>query len=387
MKETVLILEGESVQTLIVARKLKENGYGVHLLCGYKQSYGYKTKYADKKTIKQRGLSDEQLLQYLIEYIKKNNIATIIPMGDDDALFMSKYKKELTEYTSYLMPDLEIFQEGYDKNKLMLFCKEHGYPHPKTIDMDKVDYMTIKQDDIPFPVIIKPNYTTGGRGMTVVYSIEELRSRYPMIREEYGSCHIQEFIKKGGKQIKVQVFIDPRTGKSYTSVIHKQRYYPVDGGSSCCNVTIKNDELSEMCTKLLKEIGWEGFADFDFIEDPNDGVFKIMEINPRIPACVQSAILSGMDYATMIADVSLGKELKQYTYKPGRKLRHIGFEILWFFSSKDRFNTTPNWFKWIDHNLSFQDFSWRDPLPFVSGTWGNVKKQLNPEFRKKKSGI
>lgn len=387
MKDTVLILEGESVQTLIVARKLKDSGYDVHLLCGYKLSYGYKTKYADKKTVKPEGLTEEQLLKYLINYIKSNAISTIIPMGDDDALIMSKYKSELTQYTRYLMPDLDVFRKGYDKNLLMSFCSKNGYPHPKTIDLNEIDYLSIKEGDIPFPAIIKPNYTSGGRGMTIVKNIDELKEKYPAIKEQYGNCHVQEFIRKGGKQIKVQVFIDPRTGKSYSSVIHKQRYYPIEGGSSCCNETILDNDLSKMCTKLLKEIGWEGFADFDLIEDPANGELKIMEINPRIPACIQSAVLSGLDYATMIADVSLGKNLKEYTYKPGQKLRHIGFEVLWFLSSKERFKTSPNWFRWIDRHLSFQDFSWRDPLPFLYGTFGNILKQLNPEFRKKKAGM
>ena len=185
----------------------------------------------------------------------------------------------------------------------------------------------------------------------------------------------------------MQVFIDPRDGKTYSSVIHKQRFYPEKGGSSSCNMTIADDKTAQMCISILKDINWEGFADFDLIEDPKDGVLKVMEINPRIPACIKSAILSGMDYGTMIADVSLGKPSKEYTYKPGQKLRHIGFEMLWFKYSKNRWKTKPCWFNWIDPKLSFQDFSWRDPLPFFYGTWGNIKKQRNPEFQKEKSGL
>ena len=152
-------------------------------------------------------------------------------------------------------------------------------------------------------------------------------------------------------------------------------------------MTIADDKTAQMCISILKDINWEGFADFDLIEDPKDGVLKVMEINPRIPACIKSAILSGMDYGTMIADVSLGKPSKEYTYKPGQKLRHIGFEMLWFKYSKNRWKTKPCWFNWIDPKLSFQDFSWRDPLPFFYGTWGNIKKQRNPEFQKEKSGL
>lgn len=365
---------------------LKKSGYEVHLICNATLNYGYHTKYATKKAV--CSTKDEGVyLEFVKQYVKDNGIATIIPMNDDGATFLSKYKQELIGLVPFLMPDWATFEKGYDKNMLMALCKEKGYPHPITIDLEKVDYLTIKEDNIPFPAIIKPNCTSGGRGMTLVHNTDELKELYPAIREKFGPCHLQQFIEAGGRQIKVQVFIDPRSSKTYSSVIHKQRFYPEKGGSSSCNMTIADERTAQMCISILKDINWEGFADFDLIEDPKDCVLKVMEINPRIPACIKSAILSGMDYGTMIADVSLGKPLKEYTYKPGQKLRHIGFEMLWFMYSKNRWTAKPSWFNWIDPKLSFQDFSWRDPLPFFYGTWGNIKKQRNPEFQKEKSGL
>lgn len=381
----VLIINAQAVQTLIIARFLKKSGYVVDILCDGKDNYGYHTKYASRRYIGPSSKNEEKYVPFLIEVLESGKYATVIPMDDDAAVIVSKYKKDISKYTSVLMPDYDIFCRAYDKNELMSLCKEKGYPHPRTIDLSKEGI-----DDIPkdmFPALIKPNYTSGGRGMTMVNSIEELKAKAPLIIEKYGDSHLQEFIESGGRQIKVQIFVDRRTGDYYSSVIHKQRYYPEKGGSSCCNVTIYEDNLVLICKHVLDDIGWDGFADFDLIEDPKDNVCKIMEINPRIPACIKSAVLSGLDYGTMIADVSIGKPLQKYRYKPGQKLRHIGFEMLWFKYSKNRFRTRPSWFRWIDCKLSFQDFSWRDPLPFFYGTWGNIKKQMNPEFRKAKDGL
>ncbi len=386
MKEKILLLDGEAVQTLIIARTLKKAGYEVHLFCNGTENYGYHTKYAKKKIVVKTEPEDV-FLEKVKRYVADNDISTIIPMNDEGAVFMSKYKSELVKQCPILLPSWDVFEKGYDKNLLMRLCAEKGLPHPKTADLEKMSYQSITEKEIQFPAIIKPNHTSGGRGMTLVNNPSELSEQYPTIREKYGECHLQQFILTGGRQIKVQVFIDPREGKTYTSVIHKQRFYPEKGGSSCCNVTIADDKTAQMCINILKDIGWEGFADFDLIEDPKDGILKVMEINPRIPACIKSAILSGMDYGTMIADVSLGKPLKEYKYKPGHKLRHIGFEILWFLKSKNRWKTKPCWFNWIDPKLSFQDFSWRDPMPFFYGTWGNIKKQRNAEFRKAKGGL
>lgn len=387
MKENVLLLDGEAVQTQISARSLKKAGYAVYLICNGKENYGYYTRYATSKSVWPESKECREYLDFVIRYIDENNISAVIPMNDEGATFLSRNKQEIIRHTKVLMPDWDVFEKAYDKNLLMALCAEKGYAHPITIDLEKVSADSVKADSLPWPAIIKPNYTSGGRGMTMVTDVEDFRKKYPAIREKYGSCHLQQFIAAGGKQVKVQVFIDPQTGKTYSSVIHKQRYYPEKGGSSCCNMTITEDDVTNMCISILNDIEWKGFADFDLIEDPQDGVLKVMEINPRIPACIKSAVLSGMDYATMIADATLGKPVKEYHYKPGYKLRHIGLDLLWFRYSENRFKTKPSWFNWFGPKLAFQDFSWSDPLPFFYGTLGNIKKQRSAEFRKEKSGL
>ena len=138
---------------------------------------------------------------------------------------------------------------------------------------------------------------------------------------------------------------------------------------------------------MLKKIGWIGFADFDLIEDPQTKQLLLMEINPRIPACVRSAFKSGMDYATMIADMTLGKPLRKYKYESGKHLRHLGFDVLWFLKSPNRFKCTPSWFKFFGKELYYQDWICGDFPAFFWGSWGYFKKQMNPEFRKSKSGV
>lgn len=381
-KINVLLLDGDGTQTLPIAESLSKISHTIHMFYTHKLSYGYATKYVNKK-IQLREQSESNYLKFVEKYIKENNINVIIPLSDSKAQFISKFKTSLQEISSIFIPDYPIFQMGYDKNKLMAVCQKNNIPHPRTIDLELTDYLEI--DSSIFPAIIKPNYTTGGRGMKLVNSKYELELYYSSIKKIYGSCHLQEFIQPGGRQFKVQLFVNAESDLIYSSVIYKQRYYPIEGGSSSCNITIDCPKLVEICHNVLRTINWVGFADFDLIEDPKDGFSKIMEINPRIPACIKSALKSGINYAELIVDASLGHDLKDYSYTPGKSLRHIGFEFLWFLNSPDRWKTKPNWFKFWGKNLSFQDFSWSDPLPFFYGTLGNIKQLLNSEFRKSKS--
>lgn len=389
----VLILDGGAAHAMAIAECLKSSGYYVAVMCGGKNEYGYHTKFVDEHFIGPNSHSLEYA-DYMLSFLLTHKFDVLIPTSDATAEFMSFHKPELLKYTGVLMPDRAVFVKGYDKNNLMAVCNENGFPHPLTVDLSGLNMSRPIENSLyerlrsfPYPALIKPNLTSGGRGMTLVNSFEEFAIAYPDVHSKYGECHLQQFIKPGGLQLKVQIMTDEKGGALYSSVIWKQRYYPVNGGSSCCNVTIENPEIAEICCNVLKTIGWVGFADFDIIENPDTGEFLIMEINPRIPACIRSVFKSGLDYATMIADETLHMPLKHYEYSPGKRLRHLGFEILWFIKSPGRFHAKPTWFKFFEKDLFYQDWIKGDFTAFFWGTWGNFKKQMNPDFRKAKGGV
>lgn len=387
MERTVLILDCGAPQILGIAECLKKTGHKTIALSPSKETYGYNSKFIDEHYL----CPDEHDKGYtsaVLDFLKKHHVDVVIPTSDVDAEFCSFNKEEIVKYAGMLIPNREIFEKAYDKNNLMNLCREKGYPHPRTIDLYAWDcHDTSILEGFPFPGLLKPNLTSGGRGMTLVKNVEELLVVYPDIHNEYGDCHLQQFIKAGGRQVKVQIMTDMDGKPAYSSVIWKQRYYPVNGGSSCCNVTIDEPETAEICGKVLQDIGWIGFADFDLIENPETKELLIMEINPRIPACIRSAFKSGLDYATMIADATMGKPLRHYEYKSGKKLRHLGFEVLWFMKSPDRFKAKPSWFNFFGKDTYYQDWVMGDFWAFFKGSLANVKKQLNPEFRKAKSGV
>lgn len=384
----VLLLEGDYTQALPTAETLHKNGFEVHSFCSDKFSYGYNTRYVDYKVICGCDtMSEKDYLAFVINYIVEHKIDTIIPIDDSTALIMSKYQEELSKVVKFISPSYGSFILGYDKNQLMKICSDFGFPHPKTLSLPDTISVNWCCESSFFPAIIKPNITSGGRGMTVVNSLPELKLVYPQIFQEFGACHLQEYIMPGGKQIKVQIYVDKNTNLVCSSVIHKQRFYPEKGGSSCCNITINNEKLVELCYQVLKVLKWRGFADFDLIEDPKDGELKIMELNPRLPACIKSAVKSGVDYGLIIANDALGLPLPTIKYTPGKSLRHLGFDTLWFFYSKNRFKTTPNWFRFFGRDIYYQDLDIKDIKSFIWGSWGNIKKQFDPNFRKLKSGM
>lgn len=382
----VLLLGGDSTQALPLSRSLKEKGFDVDIIEYTKWGYGSASRFVSDKFLFLEHENIEKYHDFLL-LILKRGYDSVIPCDDYGAMVLSKYQEEFLGFTKYKMPSFDVFERGYDKHSLMELCQKQGYPHPQTILVNGGSLSNIDLDALPYPLLIKPNHTCGARGMTYVKSREELERNFPLIYKDYGDCHLQQFIPAGGHQVEIQLYIGDHGELVQASVIKKYRWYPENGGSSCCNVSALNPKIVDICYRLLKDIGWRGFADFDTIENPQTGELLIMELNPRVPACVKSAFVSGVDWADIIVSEYLDKPHRNYQAKEGLFLRHLGFECLWFAYSKNRFKTRPNWFNLIGKNIYYQDMSgWDDPLPFFVGSFGNLKKQMSPEFRKAKSG-
>ena len=380
-----VLLLGAGTQALSFSRALHKLRHKVFLLSRERGNYADRSRYVSKIIQLSANEGTPEYLKELISVIKEEEAVVLIPMGDSSAMFVSEHLAELQGVVHVKMPSYDSFVRGYDKNQLMSLCSQKGYPHPTTIDLDEVGIAEDSVRSFPFLAMLKPNQTTGGRGMVRIDSYDELRDKYDSLHSVYGGYHLQKFIRPGGRQLKVQLYIDENKTLVQSTVMHKVRWYPVEAGSNCCAVSISEPYIVEVCYSILKDIDWVGFADFDVIEDPDTKELLVMEINPRVPACIELPIAAGVNWVEIIVNGYLNLPQRQYSYKEGVVLRHLGLDFLWFCKSKNRWHTRPSWFKFIGKNVHYQDASdWTDPRPFISGTWNNMKKLFNPEFKEAK---
>ena len=381
-----ILLLGAGTQGLALVCALSKAGHFVELLYGEEHNYADDSRYVGKKIKTSYDETSSEYLEQVLDILKNDKINALIPLSDSTASFVSRNIECLQKHTHVKMPSYNDFLKGYDKNLLMALCNKKGYPHPKTADLSRMDLEDEQLKTFPYPAMLKPNCTTGGRGMVEVASYEEMRSKYLELRLHFGDYHLQRFIRAGGRQVKIQLYIDENKNLVNSSVMQKIRWYPNKAGSNCCAMSIHEPKILEICYNILKDIDWVGFADFDAIEDPDTKELLVMEINPRVPACIQMGTASGINWGEIIVNGYMDQPQKHYDYKEGEFLRHLGLEILWYKHAESRKNINPNWFKFFGRRIHYQDMSdWTDPMPFIRGTIHNIKKMSNPEFKKAKS--
>jgi len=382
----VLLLDGHTVQVLPIAKSLKKNGHHVTILSEEKLSYGWVSRYPDKKILSPSAHKEpEAFLTFLTEHIAQNHYDIVIPLFDDSAGIVGENKKTLQQYAKIAIPDYQAFIYGHDKNLTMEVAKKIDVPHPKTMDLE----IHTLQEAIGYcglPALIKPNIGAGAKGITKVESFEELQAVYAQIRDKFGACTLQEFIPPGGRQFKCQIFRDTDGSIKGATTFVKHRYFPVTGGTTSCGEVVEIPELIEYATRVADEIDWIGFGDFDSIEDPRDGSYKLMEINTRITGSIKAGMDAGVDYAQMIVQQELGEEVSTYHSSHGVILRQLSLDVMWFLYStnKQRFSTVPNWFKFWGKQIHYQDGTWSDPLPMIAGFLSGARRLMSPSFRASK---
>ena len=173
--------------------------------------------------------------------------------------------------------------------------------HPKNIALENT---ALKEaaDYIGFPALIKPDVSVGARGITLVSNYEELKEKIDSVTLKYGACCLQEYIEHKGRPYYNVMLFRSKDGKILSStVLEIMRYYPIKGGSSSLGKTISSPLLVQICSRTLDLLGWIGFADFDVLQT-EEGEYKIIEINPRVPASLRAAAISGVNFPEIIVD-------------------------------------------------------------------------------------
>lgn len=402
----ILLLDGEGVQVVCMARELNKLGHELTALCAQKVSSGYATKYLHHKYKSPNvHLETEAFRAYFYKYLKAHRYDLIIPMGDESAYFLSR-EKETVERQYKVQCAVETystFELANDKQKLMEICEKYDIVHPYTRALPEVSASLDNAQDIvrldfreslksvaeyvEFPAMIKPNLSAGAKGITKVENMEELEEQYPPIAEVFGACTLQQYVEQPDYYYNVMLF-RKRDGKTAASTVIKiMRYFPLKGGTSCYSETVEHPFLLEQCECCLDKLNWHGFADFDVLEDKRTGELKIIEINPRVPSSLQASFAAGVNFAKIFVDEYLGNGAEVFDmrkYKTGQQVRWFGLDVMWFLMSPQRFSFRPSWFKFWGKNVSYHDGTWRDPMPMIAGSLQGVVKYLDPNFRKAK---
>jgi predicted ATP-grasp superfamily ATP-dependent carboligase len=311
-----VVITGGDFQALGVLRTLAKKNIPVILLdselCIGKYSR-YEKKFYKSPTSSER----EKYVNFLIELAKKEKISdwVIFPNSDEAVFILSKYKDILKEYYRIPTPAWDITQNVYIKEKTYKIAEKHNIPVPKTYYPKSLEELIGM--DLQYPVVIKPSIRDNfySKVKTKAYRInnrEELIKTYKYICTviDPSEVLIQEFIGGGPKQLfSFCPFF--KNGKAATGVMARRtRQHPMDfGHATTFAETVNIPEMRELAEKFLSLIGYYGIAEVEFMKDPNNGNYKLLEVNPRVWGWHTLAIAAGVDLPYILYQDMIGEKL------------------------------------------------------------------------------
>lgn len=377
----VLVLEGYARQSLALVKAFHRLGCHVSALCSSKLDVSFVSRYTDRKIL---GVCDrdrvDETTRQIRALLETGDFDVVVPSVDFSAAILSRNKDEFSRHARIVANDWPVYQLAGDKANTMRVCMDHAIPCPKTI-LDAASPEDILSSSLAFPMIVKPRVGYGAIGFKRLGSPQDLEQVLASHPSAVRDCQFQEFIPQTDLQFECAMFVDAENTVKTSLVFSKNRWFPVAGGSSTLNITVDRPDIVESCSRLLRAINWRGPADIDLIQDPRDGVAKIMEINPRVSGSVKIAFVSGVDQARQMLELAFGRPVTEYkSYKIGQRLRCSQTDLLWFLKSPDRFRSKPSWFSPF-HTVD-QLFGWDDPLPWFAFTIQGFKR-LGKEMEKR----
>lgn len=265
--------------------------------------------------------------QFIERIIEKEKPDSIIPtLGGQTALNAALELDRLGILKKYnvkmLGTSAEIIQRAEDREKFKKVLEKVGARAPKSYLVRSFDEGWEKGQEIGFPIILRPNYTLGGTGGGIAYSIDEYRGMLQMALYESPTQEVLiEQSILGWKEYELEVMRD-KDG-TFVVICSIENFDPcgIHTGDSITvapQQTLTDKEYQDMrdeAQKILNEIGIEtGGANVQFAVDPKTKERVVIEMNPRVSR--SSALASkatGFPIAKIAALLSIGYRLDEIT--------------------------------------------------------------------------
>ena len=216
---------------------------------------------------------------------------------------------------------LESINTAEDRKLFEKLLRCLSIPQPQGRAVKTAEEAKTAAAELGFPLLVRPSYVIGGRGMQVVYDEEELLI-YINDALKFSDSHpvlIDQYIE--GTEVELDAVSDGKTVVIPGITEHIERA-GIHSGDSICIYPTQHiskqvlDKLIEYTEKIALALNVQGLMNIQFVI--KDGVAYVIEVNPRASRTVP--ILSKVTNTQMVdiaVNAILGKSLKEQGYKTG----------------------------------------------------------------------
>jgi len=314
--------------------------------------------------------ADEQLYaDFVLSLLRARDFDIGFACDDRIIGVISRIRGELPSRPEFLLPPAQSVEIARNKVTAARFAAGLGVPMPRTVSPRDSADLDAAAGEMGFPLVVKADMGAGGAHVRYTNNADELRHAYREIAamKGVGRPMVQEFIP--GDDYLTQVVYD--RGRLVAICSHRKlRQFPLAGGVLAKAVTVDEPQLDAQVERIFDALAWHGPAKADFKRDQRDGRFKLMELDPRLPAGIDVARAAGVDLVDVCCQLAAARPIEpQLGYRTGVAVRYVGRDLICVAAQP---GLLPAILLDAVNPRVRSDFDWRD----LGGTWGLLRRAV-----------
>ena len=389
----VLILRSDSHGGLNIMRSLGPLGVDVYNLDPSIAASANFSRYCRGRFIWDiEHAPERESLAYLSKVRRKIGRPTIlIPTTDRTARFVARWSAALRD--SFVFPEQPpgLVDALASKQGMYGLAVRHGIPTPKcvfpTSRAQVVDFLA----RATFPIMLKGIdgqrlWERTGKKMFVEHSAAELLETYDRT-EEPGrpNLMLQEYIPGGDDTIWMfNGYFDAASECVVGFTGKKIRQCPVHTGSTSLGICLSNPDVEQTTHRFMRAIRYRGILDIGYRYDARDGLYKVLDVNPRVGATFRLFVgVNGIDVVRALYMDLTGQQIVPSAAREGRKWVVEDLDVVSTYRYyREGSLTIREWFKSLSGIDEAAFLTWRDPLPFFFMLLNRIPEFLKRAYRK-----
>ena len=273
-----------------VARSLGRLGVRVHAVDADLAAAGLASRYVRSAHAWDcGGASVTDTLGFLDDLGRRVGPALLLPTTDETAVLVAEHSDELAPRFLFPRPPRALVRRLTDKREVLRLAAEHGMPTPLTVFPRSREDVERFLAGARFPVVLKPvdqGVRCTGRRPAIVETPQALLSCYRDWEDPATpNLMLQEYIPGADDAVWMFNGVFNEWSECVAAFTgRKLRQHPAYGGATSLGVCVHNEHVARLTIDFMWTLGYQGVLDVGYRYDARDGLYKLLDPNPRVGA-------------------------------------------------------------------------------------------------------
>lgn len=242
----------------------------------------------------------EELIAGLLRIGERVGRRSVLLVTDDRAaVLVAEHRTELEAVFRLPAVDRDLPGRLAGKQALYDLCKEHGVPAPRSEFPRTATQLGDAVRALGLPVVVKNSRVwnrgdhTALKSTTILRTAADVEALAARLAERDCGLLVQEYLPHDPREKSeppdwfTHFYCDGQSRAQVMFTGVKIRSWPPGAGVTARGVSVSHPRLAATAADLCRAVGYRGIGDLDWRFDQRDGLFKLVDFNPRLGAQFQ----------------------------------------------------------------------------------------------------